>query len=467
MKPVFLIFSTFNANYIYDRNKNTILPINSNEFQILERYLSGEKSIETEETILFFQKAGYLLPHSIKEIQHYSVDCMSDYLSRKVESVTLQVTQNCNLRCDYCVYSGTYANRNHANRQMNFSTAKQSIDFLFANSSEIQNLNIGFYGGEPLLEFELIKDCVRYVEESYEEKKCGYSITTNGTLLTDEVLTYLFQKRFIILISMDGPQEIHDQHRCYPDGRGSFDDVMHNIRRIRELYPQYEHQVAINTVVSPESNFECVVQFYDTDTIIDSYNPRYSLVNEFGNSIVLNYSLTFLIKSRIEKMKAMLWIIGKLSESRVSNLFRNRKNEAYRFAASMSVLDKFPVVAHPGGPCIAGAKRLFIDVDGRLFPCERVSETSPSMEIGNVTSGFNVEKSIEITNIGSLTREECSKCWGFLHCGQCAAVADDGQKLSRELKLTRCPTTLGHIIDRLKDYCFYIENGVHFEEWGE
>jgi organic radical activating enzyme len=98
----------------------------------------------------------------------------------------LQVTQQCNLRCQYCAYSGAYYNRTHNSARMSFETAKRAIDFLLARSHESDHVHVGFYGGEPLLEFDLIKRCVDYVKKSVEGRSITFGITTNATLLNDE-----------------------------------------------------------------------------------------------------------------------------------------------------------------------------------------------------------------------------------------------------------------------------------------
>lgn len=158
MKPCFSLFTTPNGFYVYDRNKNSILQITQYEYINLVKFKHSELSQDVNRIVEEFQKQGYLLSHEIKEIKHSATDSMVDYFERKIEKITLQVTQNCNLRCDYCVYSGSYPNRVHGNRVMSFDTAKKCIDYLFSNSSEKKSVNIGFYGGEPLLEFDLIKN---------------------------------------------------------------------------------------------------------------------------------------------------------------------------------------------------------------------------------------------------------------------------------------------------------------------
>ena len=122
---------------------------------------------------------------------------------------------------------------------MSWDTAKKAIDFFLKRNIELPEIIIGFYGGEPLLEFDLIKKCVEYVESIVEGKKVFFNITTNGTLLTDEVVDFFVEKDFKLSISLDGSQKEHDVNRKFRDGSGSFNTIINNIKRIKTRYPQY------------------------------------------------------------------------------------------------------------------------------------------------------------------------------------------------------------------------------------
>lgn len=465
MKAVFSLFTTYKGFYLYDRNKNSILQISEFEYMQLVKHKRSEIDDDVIAVFEGFQKQGYLLPHVVNEIKHFATDSMRDYLSRKIEKITLQVTQNCNLRCDYCVYSGSYPNRTHGNKRMNFETAKKCIDYLFANSSEKEKVNIGFYGGEPLLELSLIRQCVEYIESEYSDKQYDYAITTNGTLLDEDTARYLFDKNFMVMISMDGPREIHNMHRKYANGSGSFDDIIKNMERINQLFPERKGQIMVNTVVSPNNQFSCLVDFYSTDAILENYNPKYSLISDYASKDYAQYDEQFNIVSQKERMKALLWSINKLPRSYVSTLFTGIRGELLNAAKQLTYIEEFPKIAHPGGPCIAGLKRLFSDVDGVFYPCERLSETSLVTRIGTIDKGIDIERASIITNIAKLTEEECKDCWAFMHCAMCVAMADGGNCLSRTLKLSKCETVKMDAISKFRDYCFCVEHGVDFEDF--
>ena len=141
---------------------------------------------------------------------------------------------------------------------MTWETAKKAIDFLREHSVDSPEVNIGFYGGEPLLEFPLLKKAVEYSEQQFEGKKLTFNITTNGTLLNDEMI-YFFQDHDVsLMISLDGPKEINDKNRVFANGKGTFDTVAKQISRIREIAPQYGAKLQISMVMDPSNDFDCI-----------------------------------------------------------------------------------------------------------------------------------------------------------------------------------------------------------------
>lgn len=130
--------------------------------------------------------------------------------------------------------------RTHSTKRMSFETAKKGIDFLLEHSIDSERINIAFYGGEPLLEFNLLKDIVAYVEENAVGRDFSFSITTNGTMVTEEIVKYFIQHNIQMSISLDGPKRVHDDNRRFANsGVGSFDEVIEALKGIYEKHPDY------------------------------------------------------------------------------------------------------------------------------------------------------------------------------------------------------------------------------------
>jgi len=249
----YIIFQTPEKNYIYDREISQIAEISEDTYQYLEQRIQ-RKSNQTDTVWQQLNEQGFCLESKLEEIEHPATTMLESHLDRKLGILILQVTQGCNLRCEYCAYSGKYYNRTHSAKRMDYETACSAVDFLIAHSSDKEEVILGFYGGEPLLEFDLIRKVIDYAEKNYPGKRIGYNMTTNVTLLTDEIMDYLVEKDFFLMFSLDGPKEIHDIHRKFADGRGSFDIIMKNLARMKERYPDFYRKCRTNSVVTPEKD---------------------------------------------------------------------------------------------------------------------------------------------------------------------------------------------------------------------
>jgi len=126
----------------------------------------------------------------------------------------------------------------------------------------------------------------------------------------------------------------------------------------------------------------------------------------------------------------------------------------------MTVFIELSDVTAPGGPCIPGGQRLFISADGDFYPCERVSETSEAMQIGNLNNGFDIAKAKNVLNIGQLTEEDCKNCWAIRHCQICVKHCDNNGSLCADFKRSQCEQIKDQVELQLKDYLFLKDFGV-------
>ena len=202
-KPFIHCFRTYNCCYFYDFNTNAIVRIPESVYVHLQHLEKGTANIsecdaDVNEILNRLTEQGFLSSHHWCKIEHPASRLLENYLEGSVQSLTLQVTQQCNLKCEYCPYSGGFYNRQHNNRKMSFEIAKKAIDFYFLHSFDIPDAQIGFYGGEPLIEFEMIRRIVEYCNNEYYGKKIRYFVTTNATLLTEEKIDFLMKNNFDI-----------------------------------------------------------------------------------------------------------------------------------------------------------------------------------------------------------------------------------------------------------------------------
>jgi len=465
MNVIIKPFETPGGNYVYDRETNAILRVNRDEFESFVR-ISEKQSTEDDLKVLKrFQDKGYCKESKLKTIKHPEDDVLEFYLDNQIEKITLQVTQDCNLRCSYCTYTdnSNYVSRIHSNKFMSYEVMCKSIDFLMQRSNQIKEVNIGFYGGEPLLAFDNIKKIISYIETKYPDKATTYTMTTNGTILDEDIVNYLHQKKIKIMISLDGPKEMHDLNRKFENGSGSFYTIMENLERVKKSNPEFYSKISFITVVAPGTDFKCVDEFFNAEDIFQHNSLMYNVVSEQYNKIDFQYDELFSINNSLQQVKVLLHELGYISSENISNLYRSYMANLFRTYATLDKSVSLSETAHPGGPCLPGVMRTMVDVNGVIYPCERVSEESDSMKIGHIDTGFDLNKARALLNIGNLTTSECTDCWCFTHCSLCAAAADDIQEgLNGNLKLKGCNGVKSSVLSTLKTICLLREHKYEF-----
>jgi uncharacterized protein len=460
---VFTCLQTPRGRYIYDRHTNSVFVVSQSDFSELKNCEKGEVSESSLKVIAKYQERGLLLPNVVKKMEHSASNILMHCAHNRLASVTLQLTQQCNLRCSYCSYSGNYHNtRVHSSKRMSFEIGKKAIDMLIAHSRECISLHLGFYGGEPLLEFDLIKKCVEYITSRVNGKKLTFGISTNGTLLNKDIVTFFRDHNFTLSISLDGSREEHDINRKFPNGQGSFDIIFDNISSIRQWYPDYMDNVHILTTINPKMDLGCVLEYFKTDEVFSDTYIIMSPVNTLGLDSEYSIEEKFVLIRRYEFFKFLMMLTGKLNRECVSNLVIRELGKYKTIFQDLHRRIPLSETTHHNGPCMPGVQRLFVSADGKLFPCEKVSETSDYCCIGHVDTGFDAERMQHILNIGQITEEECKSCWNLRRCSICVAQIDNQEKneaIDKENKLKTCALEKIRSYNVLYDMCVLHEVG--------
>ena len=456
-------FSTSQGKYIYDVNTDKVLKVPE---EVYSYFNNGEKNMDvSSDTIKYIENLknnGFLKSNRVYETEHPATELLSSYIENNLKYLILQVTQNCNLRCDYCVYSGGYHNRTHCNKRMDLDTAKKGIDYLIKHSKNSKDLTLGFYGGEPLLEFELIKECVKYVEEQAQGKRVTYNMTTNGTLLNDKILDFLVKKNFIVSISLDGPEKVHNRNRKFvSNNKGSFSVIIKNLESIEKKYPDFlKKNVNINSVLTTEDGFECINNFFSKHDCLNKINITCETVNTILSKNEIKISEKYIEENLYEQFKLYLSKLGRYNPNKVSILLKKDLDKFDNLKIIESnTRHELPKKWHHGGPCIPGFNRLFLNVDGELFPCEKVCETAEFAKIGHIDNGIDLDKASAILNIENVNKEKCYNCWIYSHCFLCAHNLKDLDVNSCNELDEECSNMRFNIEEGLKDYCTLKECG--------
>lgn len=464
-KPFIHTFKTPLGYYVYDVNTNEIIKIDEDIYQYLRKESPADTS--TIEKINHLKEIGYLKTNRVEETEHPATEILPFYLDAKVGQLVLQVTQNCNLRCDYCVYSGKYITREHTNKHMNFETAKKAIIFLRKHSIEKDRVIIGFYGGEPLLEFELIKKCVAYAKRELYGKQIDFALTTNATLLNEEIIEFFIEHSFMITVSIDGPKEIHDKERRFSgNNKGTFDVVMDNVKKIREKDIDYFNKsVRFNAVLLTDKSFQCVDQFFQGDELFENMGISAHLVSDAFSKKANPVESIYVEEQQYELFKFYLVQLKRLNSKYASPLLYERfmqmknKRECEEMSHRESLLKKW----HRGGPCIPGVMRLFVTVDGKFLPCEKVCEIAETVQLGSLDSGYDLEKVNDVLNIEKYTEELCHNCWAYSECSICFQCCDNNKETIPEAIIKKCKQVRNDLESLFKDYTVLKELGCDFE----
>ncbi|WP_432664978.1 Cys-rich peptide radical SAM maturase CcpM [Wukongibacter baidiensis] len=461
------LFKTKENFYIYDVNTNAILKVSEEIYGYLDNQREANNcDYRLEGQIEKIINSGYLSKKRVDAIEHPYDELLPFYLKNRLNVITLQVTQQCNLRCSYCSFSGIYNDRVHSDKQMSLEVAKKGIDFMISNSLESPRLDVGFYGGEPLLRFDLIKECVSYAKQQGQGKEVTFHMTTNGTLLRDEVVDFLVENNFKLLISIDGPEEIHDKNRRFAsNNKGTFRIIMNNVKNIKSKYPSYaEKNISFSAVLDGTTDFKCTKDFFANYEEIKDFRVNASMISNSYSNANIEIDENYLIQQRYERFKIFLNRIGRLEEKDISSLFEKEFDNLKIHIHERKLQKELNQKEHPGGPCLPGVRKLFMDINGVFYPCERVSELSEPMKIGNISDGLDVNKIRNILNIGQLSEDQCKNCWAYRFCYLCASHADDLSKFSKEKKLGNCRNVRYSTEEKFKDYCTLIEFGHNFNE---
>lgn len=452
-KPFIKLIQSPNAYYFFDVNKNQIVRIPEASYRKLETMLQGEEP-ETDETIERLKRMGFLSDFHVKTVEHPQTGELEEILSSKMKTLVLQITQGCNFRCSYCIYSEDFneLQRSHSSKSMSMETAKAAVDFFEAHSGETALPSVLFYGGEPLLEFDKMKQIIAYAKEKLAGRRINFHFTTNGSLLTPETADYLYENEVLFMLSLDGLEKIHDAGRRYADGKGTYAQIRKNMEYIRERYPEYFRRLSMNTVVDQHNDYDEVISVYEDPLWGEMQGFWVSYIDDIYAEQKTEYTQQFREKEEYHIFQAYMEYIKTGQYTGRDALAKQDVQGLKMLRDTFDRRNSLPEKGAPSGPCVPGKSKLFVNVDGDFFPCERDSELSGCMNFGNVRDGIDYEAARRLMNIGKLTEESCRQCWAFNHCGLCVRQADGGGQLSGEIKAEYCEGARRGAEQKIRDY---------------
>ena len=363
---------------------------------------SDEDKKEAVEEILALADDDYLF---VKDIYQ---DYIFDFKKREtvVKALCLHIAHDCNLACQYCfAEEGEYHGRRAL---MSFEVGKKALDFLVANSGNRVNLEVDFFGGEPLMNWQVVKDLVAYgrsLEETHH-KKFRFTLTTNGVLLNDEILEFCNKEMANVVLSIDGRKEVHDRMRPFRGGQGSYDLIVPKFRKVAESRNQMNYYVR-GTFTHHNLDFsKDVLHLADLGFKQISVEPVVAKPED-------HYAI------QEEDLPVLMEEYDKLAKE----IIRYRKEgKGFNFFHFMIDLEGGPCVAKRLSGCGSGTEYLAVTPWGDLYPCHQFVGNEEFL-MGNVEEGIvrtDIRDCFKECNV--YAKDKCKKCFAKFYCsGGCAA----------------------------------------------
>ena len=333
---------------------------------------------------------------------------LKEKTSGVIKALCLHIAHTCNLNCSYCFASqGKY----HGERAvMSFEVGKRALDFLVENSGSRRNLEVDFFGGEPLLNFEVVKQLVAYARSIEKDagKNFRFTLTTNGMLIDEDVIDFCNKEMSNVVLSLDGRREIHDKFRVDYAGKGSFDTIVPKFQRLVEARGGKNYYMRGTFTHANPDFLEDIKVMLDLGFNELSMEP---VVCAPGDPAELTPEDITVVMEQYEQL---------------ANLMRLRDKEGRPFTFYHYMIDL------TGGPCIykrisgcgSGTEYMAVTPWGDLYPCHQFVGDD-KYRLGSIYEGVtNTAAQAEFAACNVYAKEECRDCWARLYCsGGCAANA--------------------------------------------
>ncbi|MBQ3045886.1 MAG: thioether cross-link-forming SCIFF peptide maturase [Clostridia bacterium] len=337
---------------------------------------------------------------------------MAGHLKQKtagvVKALCMHIAHTCNLNCSYCFASqGKY----HGERAlMSYEVGKRALDFLIENSGTRRNLEVDFFGGEPLMNFDVVKRLVEYARsiEKKHGKNFRFTLTTNGVLIDDDVIDFANREMSNVVLSLDGRKEIHDRYRVDYAGNGSWDKIVPKFQKLVEARGGKNYYMRGTFTHANPDFLKDIQQMLDLGFTELSMEP---VVCAPGEESELTAEDMPVVMEQYEKLAELM-------------LEKDKEGKPFTFYHYMIDLTGGPCIYKRISGCGSGTEYMAVTPTGELYPCHQfVGEEK--FRLGDIWEGVtNTDVQNEFAECNVYSRPECRECWARLYCsGGCAANA--------------------------------------------
>lgn len=457
---IFRFESKSGNQYIFDNTSGMVFPCNDVMYYVIinffkidsqdtKKYLVEIFKIDEMEADRIYTYVaglinnGYL--YNMKDFNTFTTLTEMDIVNTEMSQLILIITESCNIRCKYCIYSDNYPHiKGYTQKRMSINTAKKAIDYYMKlhqkriDSGFKRKPIITFYGGEPFLEFRLMQQVVEYCKEKKYNPR--FFATTNATLLNDEMINFIIDNEIVMTFSLDGFKENNDRNRVFFDGKGTFDIILKNVMRLQD-----------------EKKKRNIVQAISFSCCFDSYTDMRKVVDFFDQNHAVFYPYN-IIYSEIEKYNTIYYDScdiaykeGRIKESpkTLESSIKYLEKEFLKYAVNGHEIDKvgllylfmgvINIIWRSKGrlldtklACTPGSK-IAVSPEGEFYVCEKMSQI---YSIGNVDSGIQIKQVNELyKKYMEIRKEYCKDCSISRLCPVCYMhlAKDDTLEFNEEM----------------------------------
>ena len=398
-------------NIVYDIERNRIISVSDNvDMQKIFNILVNNPYVIIKDQLTEEEESLYsYLKNNLIENKTDNQFCSFDYFKEsdfRIASASFMVAQNCNLACKYC-YGGESGRFNSKVFNMNEDIAKKAIKRLVDDNIDNNIITINFFGGEPLMNFKLIQFIVNECKNEYQKNNFFFTITTNGTLISKTIAQFFREHDFKILVSIDGNEEIHNYHRKYPNGNGSFFDTLEGIEILKENHIDFSIRATLDHEFYP--NYSEVVKF------LDGLGCNRVIISRLINYEDDKPSFPINIDRITEETKQLKNYLDKVVEEVIEG--KTPCHFPYLGHFKKIIFAKNNLMS-----CGAYEAATAISTDGKFYPCHRFVGME-GFDFGDVEKGVDKEKLMKQTNGLDMSTNKCLNCFGKYIC-QRACIRD-------------------------------------------
>ncbi len=404
------LFRYKELNILLDVNSGAIHILDDLAYQLVEGIIAKQGDLEKARIDVTKQNPGYTEDEIDQLILELEVAIQAESLFTEgqvlevnlsnlhIKAICLNVAHACNMKCRYC-----FAGQGEFGRPpalMSLATARQALDFLFEQSGAIKNLEVDFFGGEPLLVLPMLQELLPYARQREEQtgKKFNFTLTTNALLLDDEVIDFVIANEIGVILSLDGRKEVNDRHRILNNGAGSYDLILPRIKKMVEHNPvsYYVRGTFSRQNLDFASDLEHLVELgFDCVSLEPAVGPE--------NGFAIQESDLPQVLEEYERLTELL-------------LNYHRQGKHIHFFHYNLNLQKGPCLAKRSTGCGAGIEYLVITPEGDIYPCHQfVGEDDFYM--GNLQEGQVNRKIRSKFENNQLKNKDCKRCWVRYFCG--------------------------------------------------